>query len=79
MDDEARPQPRSSTRIPGRRSSADASHSVSQSEFAPPLAFATIHSGSYRDERGNRSETGWSSVLMGGYLTHRSIGLESIP
>ena len=57
IDDAARPQPRSSTRMPGRRSSAAASHSVSQSEFAPPLALAMIHSGWYFEARGKRSET----------------------
>jgi hypothetical protein len=54
IEDEARPHPRSSTRIPARRSSAVASHSVSQSEFAPPLALATTHSGSYCEARGKR-------------------------
>src|SRR6266851_4876440 len=57
IDDAARPQPRSSTRIPGRKSSAEVSHSVSQSEFAPPLTLAMTHSGWYCEERGNRSET----------------------
>src|SRR5262245_17553788 len=52
IDDAARPQPRSSTRIPGRKSSAEVSHSVSQSEFAPPLTLARTHSGWYCEERG---------------------------
>ena len=52
IDDDARPQPRSSTRMPGRKASAAASHSVSQSEFAPPLTLAITHSGWYREERG---------------------------
>src|SRR2546422_6626956 len=56
IDDAARPQPRSNTRIPGRRSSAEASHSVSHSALAPPLTLALIHSRWYLDERGNRSE-----------------------
>src|SRR5437867_3556611 len=55
MDDDARPLPRSSTRMPGRKSRAAASHSVNQRELAAPLAFATIHSGLYREARGNRS------------------------
>ena len=44
-DDIARPQPRSSTRMPGRRSSASVSHSVSHSGLAPPLTPAMTHSG----------------------------------
>ncbi len=55
MDDAARPQPRSSTVV---------SHSVSQSEFAPPLAFARTHSGWYCEDRGNRSDTSRSSEAM---------------
>src|ERR1700688_1699394 len=62
IDDEARPQPRSNTLMPGRKSSAVVSHSVSQSEFAPPLALAMTHSGWYFEERGNRS---YSSRLSG--------------
>ena len=64
MDEDARPQPRSKTLMPGRRSSAEASHSVSQSEFAPPLAFAKTHSGWYCEARGNWSETSRSSEGM---------------
>ena len=45
IDDDARPQPRSRTRMPGRRSIAVVSHSVSQSEFAPPLTLVATHSG----------------------------------
>ena len=56
IDDAARPQPRSSTRMPGRKSSAVVSHSVSQSELAPPLTLAMTHSGWYCEERGKRSE-----------------------
>src|SRR5215831_8994489 len=56
IDDAARPQPRSSTRMPGFRSSALESHSVNQSELAPPLALARIQSGWYCDDRGNCSE-----------------------
>src|SRR6266700_2200309 len=57
IDDAARPQPRSRTRIPGRNFSAAASHSAIQSAFAAPLALASTHSGLYFDERGNRFET----------------------
>src|SRR5215471_7273441 len=64
MDEEARPQPRSKTLMPGRRSSAEASHSVSQSELAPLLAFARTHSGWYCEARGNCSETSRSSEGM---------------
>src|SRR3989442_13510407 len=64
IDDAARPQPRSNTRMPGRKSSAVVSHSVIQSEFAPPLTLATIHSGWYCEERGNRSETNRLSEVM---------------
>ena len=45
IDDAARPQPRSSTRMPGRKSSAVVSHSVNHRELAPPLTLATIQSG----------------------------------
>src|SRR5215831_15116570 len=64
IDDEARPQPRSSTRIPGRRGRTVVSHSVSQSTFAPPLAFARTHSGWYCDDRGKRSEKRRLSVKV---------------
>ena len=57
IDDAARPQPRSSTRMPGRRSSAAASHSLSHKALAAPLMLARIHSELYFAERGNRSET----------------------
>src|SRR5881396_3004335 len=63
IDDAARPQPRSSTRSPGRKSIAPASHSVSQSALVPPLEFATTHSGWYREARGNRSENSHWSVV----------------
>ena len=43
--------------MPGRRSSAVVSHSVTQSALAPPLALARTQSGWYCEERGNRSET----------------------
>src|SRR5215469_16334324 len=56
IDDAARPQPRSSTRMPGRKSSAVVSHSVIQSELAAPLMLDAIHSGWYCEERGKRSE-----------------------
>jgi len=65
IDDAARPQPRSSTRIPGRKSSAEVSHSVSQSEFAPPLTLARTHSGWYCEERGKLVEMNrWSEVTV---------------
>ena len=57
------PQPRSSTRVPGFRSIADASHSVSQSTF-DPMALAITQSGWYRDERGKRSERSRASAVM---------------
>ena len=43
--------------MPGRRSIAAVNHSVTQSEFAPPLTQATIQSGWYLEARGKRSET----------------------
>src|SRR5881396_3866589 len=64
IDDDARPQPRSSTLMPGCKSSAVVSHSVNQSELAPPLAFAKTHSGWYREERGNRLESSRRFALM---------------
>src|SRR5258708_17173803 len=57
IDDDARPQPRSNTLMPDRRSSADVSHSVTHSALAPPLAAASTQSGWYCEERGKRSET----------------------
>src|SRR4029079_16358114 len=64
MDEVARPQPRSRIRIPGCRSSADASHSVSHSTFAPLLQWPTTQSGWYAEERGNRSDNRRSSRIM---------------
>src|ERR1039457_5227923 len=64
IDDDARPQPRSNTRWPGRKSNAAVSHSVSHSEFAPPLALAMTHSGWYCEERGKCVETGRLSEVM---------------
>src|SRR6266576_3009388 len=64
IDEDARPQPRSSTRMPGRKSIAAASHSVIQSAFAAPLTLARTHSGWYCEERGNRSETSRLSEVM---------------
>ena len=58
------PQPRSSTRMPGRKSSAEVSHSVIQSEFAPPLTQEVIHSGLYFDARGNSLNTKPASEFM---------------
>src|SRR6516225_9421095 len=63
-EDRARPQPRSSTRMPGRRSSASVSHSVSHRGLAPPLTPASTHSGWYTEARGNRSEINRSSTVM---------------
>ena len=40
MDDTARPQPKSRTRMPGRSSTASVSHSVSHKGLAPPLTLA---------------------------------------
>src|SRR5215831_14821559 len=67
IDDEARPQPRSSTRIPGRQASPVESHSASQSELAAPLALANNHSGWYLEDRGKRSESSRLSVDIGYY------------
>src|SRR5215203_2279383 len=55
IDDAARPHPRSSTFMPGDRSSDSESHSVSHSELAPPLALESTHSGWYFAERGNEA------------------------
>jgi hypothetical protein len=57
IDDDARPQPRSKTLMPGCRSSADVSHSVSHSALAPPLTALRTQSGWYCEERGKRLET----------------------
>src|SRR3989442_485155 len=64
IDDDARPQPRSSTRMPVRKSSDAASHSVIQRALAPPLALAMTHSGWYLEERGNRLERSRLSEVM---------------
>ena len=42
--------------MPGCKSSAAASHSLSHSALAAPLTLARTHSGWYLPERGNRSE-----------------------
>src|SRR5580704_3603181 len=69
IDEAALPQPRSRTRIPGCKWSAEASHSVSQSEFAPPLMLARIRSGWYREDRGKLVEKNRSSdVTFLGYF-----------
>src|SRR5215813_13291668 len=73
IEDDARPQPRSNTRMPDRRSIAVVSHSVSQSALAPPLAFARTHSGLYCEARGKRSETSSVSVVMRMFLVNYSI------
>jgi hypothetical protein len=46
IDDAARPQPRSNTRMPGVSANDAVSHSLSHNEFAAPLALDLIHSGS---------------------------------
>ena len=49
--------------MPGRRSNASASHSVTHSAFAPPLALASTQSGWYFDERENCADMSrWSEV-----------------
>jgi hypothetical protein len=50
--------------MPGRKSSAAASHSLSHSALAAPLTLARTHSGWYLPERGNRSETDGLSKVM---------------
>src|ERR1017187_4325570 len=70
IEDEARPQPRASTRMPGRKSSAVTSHSVIHSAWAELLALAITHSGSYFEERGNRSEMRRSSKVMRVFLVN---------
>ena len=75
IDDAARPQPRSSTRMPGRKSSVVVSHSVIQSEFAAPLMLDAIHSGWYCEERGKRSETSsLSEITLPPILAQRTFG-----
>src|SRR5208282_2320305 len=64
MEDMARPQPRSSTFIPGFSSIAPDSHSVIHNALDAPLALATTHSGLYFAERGNRSEISRSSEFI---------------
>ena len=54
IEDMARPQPRSSTRIPGLIANPVVNHSVSQRVFAPLLAPAITHSGWYLFDRKNR-------------------------
>src|SRR5436190_14258759 len=66
IDDAARPQPRSRTRMPGLSGSASLSHSANHSELAPPLALAASHSGWYLDERGKRSDFNVSGVDIPG-------------
>src|SRR5262249_34399033 len=83
MEEDARPQPRSRTLMPGRRSSAGASHSASQSAFAPPLAFAKTHSGWYRDARGNWSEIsrpsrGMASSFLSEYSDRRTAATSTL-
>src|SRR5882672_9504656 len=73
MDDMARPQLRSRTRIPGRSSTASVNHSVSHSGLAPPLTLASIHSGLYRDDRGNRSAFKSSAGFISASATLRLV------
>src|SRR5271170_949942 len=77
IDDAARPQPRSSTRIPGRKSRAEVSHSVSQSEFAPPLTLARTHSGWYCEERGKLVEMNRFSEVMFAQCSHDALSGEA--
>ena len=77
IDDAARPQPRSSTRIPGRKSSAEVSHSVSQSEFAPPLTLARTHSGWYCEERGKLVEMNRLSEVTVPRFSHDALSGEA--
>src|SRR5436190_5722357 len=71
IDDAARPQPRSKTRIPGCKSNAFVSHSVNHSEFAPPLTLANIHSGLYCEDRGKVAEMNrLSNVICCSQLLH---------
>src|SRR3989304_5332068 len=78
IDDIARPHPRSSTRMPDRRSRDSASHSVSHSALAPPLTLATTHSGGYADERGNlRDDSASNMSLASSWLTGRSTSGET--
>src|SRR5689334_3879989 len=53
MEDEPRPEPRSSTLIPGARSRAEPSHSVIHRTLDPPLAWVRTQSGLYLADRGN--------------------------
>src|SRR5437773_753830 len=77
IDDAARPQPRSSTRIPGRKSSAEVSHSVSQSEFAPPLTLVRTHSGWYCEERGKLVEMNRLSEVTVPRFSHDALSGEA--
>src|SRR5438552_12136376 len=77
IDDDARPQPRSSTRMPGRKSIAAASHSVIQSEFAPPLTLARTHSGWYCEERGKLVEMNRLSEVTVPRFSHDALSGEA--
>ena len=65
IDCAARPQPRSSTRMPGFRSMTSVSHSASHSELAPPLALAITQSGLI--SRRAREQIG-DAALVGGHV-----------
>ncbi len=73
IDEAARPQPRSSTRMPGRKSIAAASHSLSHSGLAAPLTLARTQSGLYFAARGNRLETCGISEIMRILLFHAGL------
>src|SRR5216683_5403340 len=77
IDEDALPQPRSSTRIPGRKSSAVVSHSVSQSEFAPPQTLARTHSGWYCEERGKLVEMNRLSEVTFPQFSHDALSGEA--
>src|SRR5436190_20108392 len=64
IDDVARPQPRSRTRMPGLRSRSAVSHSVSHNGFAPPLTLARTQSGLYFDARGNLGAASLRSAVI---------------
>ena len=70
IEDDARPHPRSSSLMPGRKSSDEANHSLSHNEFAPPLTPARIQSGWYFDERGTARAWTTDYALVIGTAQH---------
>src|SRR5262249_2167935 len=70
IDDAARPQPMSRTRMPGGKSKAFVSHCVNHSEFAPPLTLANIHSGLYCEDRGKLVEMNRLSEVICAQFLH---------